>query len=74
MPTDARRGLPGVVHPKAEVVHYGGGSGKAMADRVFAEFSAGQRRFYRKHHGASGASVRGGFGAHGGGGHGGGGE
>ena len=41
--------------PKAEVVHYGGGSGKAMADRVFAEFSAGQRRFYRKHHGASGA-------------------
>ena len=43
--------------PDAEVVHYGGGSGKAMADRVFAEFSAGQRRFYRKHYGPSGATA-----------------
>jgi len=41
--------------PDAEIIHYGGGSGKAMADRVFAEFSAGQHRFYRKHHGSSGA-------------------
>jgi GT2 family glycosyltransferase len=41
--------------PDAEVVHYGGGSGKAMSDRVFAEFSGSQSRFYRKHYGLWGA-------------------
>lgn len=45
--------------PEAEVVHYGGGSGKSMPDRVFAEFSAGQRRFYEKHYGRRGlAAIR----------------
>jgi GT2 family glycosyltransferase len=41
--------------PDAEIIHYGGGSGKAMPDRVFVEASLGQRRFYRKHYGKSGA-------------------
>jgi hypothetical protein len=44
-----------VFTPDAEVVHYGGGSGKSMPDQVFAEFYAGQRRFYRKHYGVAGA-------------------
>jgi len=43
--------------PDAEVTHYGGGSGKAMADRVFAQFSESQSRFYRKHYGAAGAMA-----------------
>jgi hypothetical protein len=43
--------------PEAEIIHYGGGSGKAVADRVFVEFSRGQRRFYRKHYGKLGEAC-----------------
>ncbi len=43
--------------PDAQITHYGGGSGKTMADRVFVESSLGQRRFYRKHYGPAGAGV-----------------
>lgn len=43
--------------PDAHITHYGGGSGKTQADRVFVEASLGQRRFYRKHYGVFGASV-----------------
>ncbi len=49
-----RAGYQVLFTPDAEIVHYGGGSGKAMPDRVFTEFSAGQRRFYRKHYGPAG--------------------
>ncbi len=43
--------------PEAEVVHYGGGSGKTLAAQVFAEFSGSQSRFYRKHYGRRGAMA-----------------
>jgi N-acetylglucosaminyl-diphospho-decaprenol L-rhamnosyltransferase len=43
--------------PAAEVVHEGGGSGKAEPDRVFNEFQRGHERFIRKHYGRAAVGI-----------------
>ncbi|HWE93426.1 MAG TPA: glycosyltransferase family 2 protein [Tepidisphaeraceae bacterium] len=53
----AKAGWKVAFTPAAQVVHYGGGSGKAQSARVFSEFHRAQERFHRTHFGIAGLAF-----------------